>query len=380
VAGLGWTALAQAPVTAPATGAPQAQPTQPLSPNQLNDLVAPIALYPDPLLGQVLAASTYPLELMEAKQWVAANPTLQGQQLTDAARKQPWDASIQALVAFPDALNRMTENIQWTTALGNAFLAQQADVMAAVQRMRVQAENNGKLQSSPQNTVTNETENGQSDVVIQPAQPDVIYVPTYDPDYIWGPPAWGYYPALWYPSYGFWWGPGFNLGFCFGGWGGWGFGFGGFGWGWGMNWWGHGLFVNGGFFNHYGYGYGYGPEYYDSAYAGYYNSPVAVVYPQQEQAQPTTTVYVERAHPMMHEYDQYGQEIRPQASPASSPLYLIAFKDHSIQAAASYRVDGRTLHYVTLQHEEKQASLDALDRDFTQQLNRERGVQFSLPQ
>lgn len=258
VAGLGWTALAQAPVTAPATGAPQAQPTQPLSPNQLNDLVAPIALYPDPLLGQVLAASTYPLELMEAKQWVAANPTLQGQQLTDAARKQPWDASIQALVAFPDALNRMTENIQWTTALGNAFLAQQADVMAAVQRMRVQAENNGKLQSSPQNTVTNETENGQSDVVIQPAQPDVIYVPTYDPDYIWGPPAWGYYPALWYPSYGFWWGPGFNLGFCFGGWGGWGFGFGGFGWGWGMNWWGHGLFVNGGFFNHYGYGYGYG--------------------------------------------------------------------------------------------------------------------------
>ncbi|HYW43154.1 MAG TPA: hypothetical protein VE959_09875 [Bryobacteraceae bacterium] len=135
-------------------------------------------------------------------------------------------------------------------------------------------------------------------------------------------------------------------------------------------WWGYG----------YGYGYGYGPEYYDSAYAGYYNSPVAVVYPQQEQAQPTTTVYVERAHPMMHEYDQYGQEIRPQASPASSPLYLIAFKDHSIQAAASYRVDGRTLHYVTLQHEEKQASLDALDRDFTQQLNRERGVQFSLPQ
>jgi hypothetical protein len=256
---LGVAALAQGPATPPPNQtSPQTQPVQPLSPQQLDDLVAPVALYPDPLLGQVLAASTYPLELMEAKQWLASNSNLQGQQLTDAARKQPWDASIQALVALPDALNRMTENIQWTTALGNAFLAQQTDVMAAVQRMRVSAENNGKLQSSPQATVSTEEQNGQSAVEIQPANPEIIYVPTYDPNYIWGPPDWGYYPPLYYPSYGFWWGPGFNLGLSFWGWGGWGFGWGGFGWGWGLNWWGHGLFVNGAFFNHYGYHYGYG--------------------------------------------------------------------------------------------------------------------------
>ncbi|HUP02346.1 MAG TPA: DUF3300 domain-containing protein [Bryobacteraceae bacterium] len=257
--GIGSIALAQAPAPLPTPVTSSAQPAQPLSPQQLDDLVAPVALYPDPLLGQVLAASTYPLELVEAKQWVQQNPTLQGQALTDAARNQPWDASVQALVAMPDALNRMTENVQWTTALGNAFLSQQADVMAAVQRMRVSAEKNGKLQSSSQATVTTEDQDGQSAVEIEPASPDVIYVPSYDPEYIWGPPMWGYYPPLYYPSYGFWWGPGINVGLCFGGWGGWGFGWGGgFGWGWGLNWWGHGLFVNHAFFSHYGYHYGYG--------------------------------------------------------------------------------------------------------------------------
>jgi hypothetical protein len=252
--GIGSVAMAQAPVAPP----PNQAPSQPIPPQQLDNLVAPIALYPDPLLGQVLAASTYPLELVEAKQWVQANPTLQGQQLTDAARQQPWDASVQAMVAMPDVLNRLTEDVHWTTDLGNAFLAQQSDVMGAVQRMRGRAQANGKLQSTPQETVTTQDQGGQSAVEIQPADPQVIYAPSYDPNYIWGPPAWGYYPSLWYPSYGFWWGPGINMGLCFGGWGGWGFGFGGFGWGWGMNWFGHGLFVNGAFFNHYGYGNGYG--------------------------------------------------------------------------------------------------------------------------
>jgi hypothetical protein len=255
--GIGSVALAQAPV-APPPNPPNQAPSQPIPPQQLDNLVAPIALYPDPLLGQVLAASTYPLELVEAKQWVQANPTLQGQQLTDAARQQPWDAAVQAMVAMPDVLNRLTEDIHWTTDLGDAFLAQQPDVMAAVQRMRVRAQANGKLQSTPQETVTTENQDGQAAVEIQPANPQVIYVPTYDPNYVWGAPDWGYYPPLWYPSYGFWWGPGINMGLCFGGWGGWGFGYGGFGWGWGMNWFGHGLFVNGGFFNHYGYHNGYG--------------------------------------------------------------------------------------------------------------------------
>jgi hypothetical protein len=222
----------------------------------LENLVAPIALYPDPLLGQVLAASTYPVELVEAQQWLQANTNLRGQQLTDAARQQTWDASVQAMVAMPDVLAKLNQDIQWTTDLGNAFLAQPADVMAAVQRMRARAESNGKLQSNQQETVTTQTQNGQQAIEIQPADSQVLYAPNYDPGYVWGPPIWGAYPPLYYPSYGFGWYPGFNIGLCFGGWGGWGWG--GWGWGWGPNWFGGGLFINGGFFNRYGYGFGGG--------------------------------------------------------------------------------------------------------------------------
>jgi hypothetical protein len=222
----------------------------------MENLVAPIALYPDPLLGQVLAASTYPVELVEAQQWLQANSNLHGQQLTDAARQQNWDASVQALVAMPDVLARLNQDIQWTTDLGNAFLAQPADVMAAVQRLRGRAQANGKLQSNQQETVTTETQNGQQAIEIQPADPQVIYVPYYDPAYVWGPPVWGAYPPLYYPAYGWGWYPGFNIGLCFGGWGGWGWG--GWGWGWGPNWFGGGLFINAGFFGHYGYHYGPG--------------------------------------------------------------------------------------------------------------------------
>src|SRR5580698_2242991 len=107
-----------------------------LSSDQLDDLVAPIALYPDQLLGQVLAASTYPLEIVEAQQWLQQNRGLQGPQLLEEARQQNWDASVQALVAFPDVLALLNRDIRWTTDLGNAFLAQQADVMNAVQAMR----------------------------------------------------------------------------------------------------------------------------------------------------------------------------------------------------------------------------------------------------
>jgi hypothetical protein len=226
-----------------------------LAPQQLENLVSPIALYPDPLLGQVLAASTYPVELVEAQQWLQANNNLQGQQLMDAARQQNWDASVQAMVAMPDVLTKLTQDIQWTTDLGNAFLAQQADVMHAVQRLRSRAQANGKLRSTPQETVTTENQGDQAAIDIQPADPQVVYVPTYDPSYVWGPPAWGYYPPLFYPGFGFGFGPGIDIGLCFGGWGGWGFG----GWGWGPNWFGGGLFVNAGFFNRYGFrGYGFG--------------------------------------------------------------------------------------------------------------------------
>jgi len=174
----------------PPQSSPLPQQVAPLlSPEQLDDLVAPVALYPDPLLGQVLAASTYPLEIVEVQQWLQQNRNLQGAQLLDAAKQQNWDPSIQALVAFPDALNMLSNNIRWTTDLGNAFLAQQADVMSAVQRMRARAQANGRLQKTPQQVVTADTQDGQSAIEIQPADPQVIYVPVYQPQYVYGPPV-----------------------------------------------------------------------------------------------------------------------------------------------------------------------------------------------
>ena len=247
--------MAQQPQSTPQNASQAA--TQPrLTPEQLDNLVAPIALYPDPLLSQVLVASTYPLEVVEAQQWLKQNSSLGGQQLMAAAQQQNWDASVQALVAFPDVLDTLTQDVQWTTALGNAFLAQQQDVMAAVQRMRAQAQANGRLASNAEQTVNTANQDGQSAIEIQPANPDVVYVPQYDPMYIWGPPAWGYYPALYYPAYGYGFWPGINIGLCFGGWGwgGWGWG----GWGWSPGWFGGNVFVNYGFFNHFGFRSGFG--------------------------------------------------------------------------------------------------------------------------
>ncbi len=244
LAGILFLLTAQAQEPAPGQQAPL------LAREQLDDLVAPIALYPDPLLSQVLVASTYPLELVEAQQWAQSNQGLNGQQLTAAARQQNWDASVQALVAFPDVLAKLNQDMQWTTALGNAFLAQQADVMAAVQEMRARAQADGRLNSTPQQTVTTETQDGQAAIEIAPADPQVIYVPVYDPAYVWGPPVYGY-PPLFYAGYGFGFGPGINLGFCFSGWGGWGWS--GWGWGWGPNWFGRSVFVNGPFFQRYGF-------------------------------------------------------------------------------------------------------------------------------
>src|SRR5216110_2721860 len=134
--------LAQTPATAPqAQSAVQktttAESEAPKVPNdQLDSLVAPVALYPDPLLAQTLAACTYPLEVIQLKQWMEKNKSLKGQALTDAVAKQSWDPSIQSMAALPDVVGRMAANIQWTTDLGNAFLAQQQDVLDAVQRMR----------------------------------------------------------------------------------------------------------------------------------------------------------------------------------------------------------------------------------------------------
>jgi hypothetical protein len=233
-------------------GQPAPPPAPPLTQDQLQNLVAPVALYPDTLLSQILVASTYPIEVVEAQQWLQEHRKLTGQKLLDEAQKQNWDPSIQALVAFPEALTRLNQDIRWTTDLGNAFLAQQADVMQAVQRLRAQAEANGKLQSTPQQSVTTQTENGQTAIDIAPTNPGEIYVPNYNPLWAWGPPPFGYYPPLYYPGIdvGFSFFPGVDLGLYFGG--GWGL-WGGFGWGWGPDWFGDRIILNDHFFHRYGF-------------------------------------------------------------------------------------------------------------------------------
>ena len=228
----------------------QTSATQPAQ--QLDDLVAPIALYPDSLVAQVLAASTYPIEIAEAQQWVRDHPKLKPAKLMDEAKKETWDPSVKALVAFPQVLTMLSQDLTWTTQLGNAFLANQSGVMQAVQRMRAQAEAKGTLHPTPQLNVTTEEQNGQSAITILPANPEVWYVPYYNLLYIWGPPAWGVYPGLAYPSLevGFGFLSGIDIGLYFGGWGGWGWG----GWGWGPNWFGGGLFIDYSFFHRYGFG------------------------------------------------------------------------------------------------------------------------------
>jgi len=188
------------PLPPPPPSAGGAVPGQLQTPQQLDDLVAPVALYPDPLLSELLAASTYPIELAEAEQWVRDHPKWKPSKMMDEAKKQNWDPSVQGLVAFPQVLTRLTQDLNWTTALGNAFLAQQQDVMQAVQRMRAQAQARGTLRSTPQETVTTQNQGGQSAIAIEPANPDVWYVPYYNPVYVWGPPVWGFYPPLFYPG------------------------------------------------------------------------------------------------------------------------------------------------------------------------------------
>src|SRR5262249_21235441 len=131
----------------------QTEQSAKISPDQLDALVAPIALYPDPLLSQTLVASTYPLEIIQLQQWLEKNQGLKGQALVDAVAKQPWDPSIQAMAALPDVVKRLADNIQWTTDLGNAVLAQQSDVMNAIQRMRAKAKKSGALESNQKQTV-----------------------------------------------------------------------------------------------------------------------------------------------------------------------------------------------------------------------------------
>ena len=203
----------------PQQGPPQAAQQ---SPEQLQQLVAPIALYPDALIAQILAAATYPAEVVAAEQWMAQNKDLTGESLAKEVDKQSWDPSVKALTQFPAVLANMNQNLAWTSELGDVYANQQQDVTSAIQTMRQRAQQAGNLKTTPQEKVRNQ---GQS-IEIEPAAPDVVYVPQYDPWLVYGDPL-AVFPG-WYPYPGlFWDGPGIGFGLGFGI----GF-FGGFGWGW----------------------------------------------------------------------------------------------------------------------------------------------------
>ena len=184
---------------ASAQDAQEAQSAPKIPNDQLDSLVAPIALYPDPLLTQTLVASTYPLEIIQLQQWLARNPTLKDKALTDAVSKQPWDPSVQAMAALPDVVKRLADDIQWATDLGNAFLAQQSDVMDAVQRMRKKAQDAGALKSNSQQKVETQVVETKTVIVVVQANPQVVYVPTYNPTVVYGVPVYPY-PPIYYPT------------------------------------------------------------------------------------------------------------------------------------------------------------------------------------
>jgi Protein of unknown function (DUF3300)/Chaperone of endosialidase len=193
-----FTALAQnqAP-PAPATS------DQLLKPEELDALVAGIALYPDTLLSLVLMASTYPLEVVQADRWAKENKNLKGDQLKAAVDKQGWDDSVKSLVATPDVLSMMSTKLDWTQKLGDAVLAQQPDVMDAIQRLRTKADANKKLTSTKEQKVTKKQEQGKQVIVIEPTDPNTVYVPYYDPAVAYG--GWPYpaYPPYYFPPPGY---------------------------------------------------------------------------------------------------------------------------------------------------------------------------------
>ncbi len=224
-------------------------PARAFSQAELDQLLAPIALYPDSLLAHVFIAATYPLEVVMAERWARENRNLPADQFNAALDRQPWDASVKALVPFPDVLEMMSRKLDWTQRVGDAFLAQQADVMDTVQRLRKRAHDAGNLKSTEQQKVIVE----QEIIRVEPANPSIVYVPAYDPWWVYGPWWWPAYPpyAVYpYPAGvaiapGFiWFGVGFAVGAYWGSWGYWG-------------WHNHTCYVNRSTYYHGGHG-GYG--------------------------------------------------------------------------------------------------------------------------
>lgn len=213
------------------TGEQSPTPGVKQTPQELQQLLAPIALYPDELVAEVLAAATYPTQVVEADRWMQEHKDLQGKQLAGEVDKQPWDSSVKALTEFPSVLANLDKNLSWTSSLGDAYVNHQSDVMDAVQVMRQRAEAAGNLKANSQQNVKKE----EKTIIIEPADPEVVFVPTYNPWLVYGAPVvlwpgWFWYPGLYAPGPGIAFGVGFGPGF-----------FGGFGWGW-HHWgfdWGH---------------------------------------------------------------------------------------------------------------------------------------------
>jgi Protein of unknown function (DUF3300) len=212
----GFTSTTATPASQPAPQAVQQ------SPEQLRELVAPIALYPDPLIGQILAAATYPSQVLKADYWMQQHPGLTGDALAKEVDKQPWDPSVKALTEFPAVLGNMSQNLAWTAELGDAYVNQQQELTKTIQDMRQLAKGAGNLTPTSQESVT--TDGDTTD--IEPTSADEVYVPEYDPWDVYGDllpafPGWDPYPGLYLD------GPGIAFGLGFGiGW------FGGYGWGW----------------------------------------------------------------------------------------------------------------------------------------------------
>ena len=214
-------ALAQAPTD-----------RKPFSPEELDQMLAPIALYDDALLSQVLMAASYPLEIVEAARWSQANPNLKGDAAVKAVADKTWDVSVKSLVAFPSILKQLSDHLDWTQKLGDAMIGQQADVATSIQRLRAKASAAGTLKTGKEQTVTTQTQGSETIIAIQPTNPEVVYVPTYDPNTAYGQWPNPSYPPTYYPTYpmggalmtGLMWGVGIAAaGAMFSGWN-WGYG------------------------------------------------------------------------------------------------------------------------------------------------------------
>ena len=227
-----------------------------LSPEQLDRLVAPVALYPDSLVAQILAASSFPSQIVEADQWLKSHPGQSPADLAAQVDSQPWDPSVKALIQFPNVLDNLSSNLGWTSELGDAYYNQPQDVMKAVQEMRKKAKKAGTLKPTPQLKVYDEG----GETIIEPADPNIVYVPAYDPWIVYGYPIlpwpnWVGVPGIWWDGPGIYFGVGFNI-----------FPFFGFGWGWhawGLDWHHFGLLYNRGPY------FARGPDFFDRrAYFG----------------------------------------------------------------------------------------------------------------